>query len=66
MVQIIWGCMYYALKTIAECRKVFDYKAYSGFLVVYVCDSEQWLLVFVTALSRVIVSEHVVFNCRLR
>jgi hypothetical protein len=57
----IWGCKCYALKPIAERKKDFDDKAYSGFLVGY-AEENTGYLVFVPELNKVIVSVHVVFN----
>ena len=57
----IWGCKCYALKPVAERRKDFDDKAYSGFLVGYAQQNTGYLI-FVPALDKLLVSVHVVFN----
>jgi hypothetical protein len=57
----IWGCKCYALKPVAERKKDFDDKAYSGFLVGYAQQNTGYM-VFVPALDKIIVSVHVVFN----
>ena len=57
----IWGCKCYALKPIAERRKDFDDKAYSGFLVGYAQQNTGYMI-FVPELDKIIVSVHVVFN----
>jgi hypothetical protein len=59
--RIIWGCKTYALKPIAERRKDFDGKAYSGFLVGYAEQNTEYQ-VFVPELDRVIASVHCIFN----
>jgi hypothetical protein len=51
----IWGCKCYALKPVAERRKDFDDKAYSGFLVGYAQQNTGYL-VFVPALDKIITS----------
>ena len=57
----IWGCKAYALKPIAERRKDFDDKAYSGFLVGY-ADESIGYEIFVPELNKVVTSVHVIFN----
>jgi len=57
----IWGCKCYALKPIAERKKDFDDKAYSGFLVGYAQENTGYMI-FVPSLNKIIVSVHVVFN----
>jgi hypothetical protein len=57
----IWGCKCYALKPIADRRKDFDDKAYSGFLVGYAQENTGYLI-FIPSLDKIIVSVHVVFN----
>ena len=57
----IWGCKCYVLKPIAERKKDFDDKAYSGFLVGY-GEQNTGYLVFVPELNKAVVSVHVVFN----
>ena len=57
----IWGCKCYVLKPIADRKKDFDDKAYSGFFVGYATQNTGYM-VFVLALDRVIVSVHVIFN----
>jgi hypothetical protein len=57
----IWGCKTYVLKPIAELRKDFDYKAYSGFLVGY-AEENTGYQVFVPELDRVITAVHCIFN----
>ena len=55
----IWGCKCYVLKPIADRKKDFDDKAYSGFLVGYATQNTGYI-VFVSTLDRVIVSVHVI------
>ena len=57
----IWGCKCYVLKPLADRKKDFDDKAYSGFLVGYATQNTGYM-VFVLALDRAIVSVHVIFN----
>jgi hypothetical protein len=57
----IWGCKTYAFKPIAECRKDFDDKAYSEFLVGY-AEENSGYQVFVPELDRVITSAHCILN----
>mmetsp|Transcript_25719 Transcript_25719/g.48242 ORF Transcript_25719/g.48242 Transcript_25719/m.48242 type:complete len:863 (-) Transcript_25719:324-2912(-) len=57
----IWGCKCYSLKPIAERKKDFDDKAYSGFLVGY-AEQNTGYRIFVPALDKTIVSVHVIFN----
>ena len=47
----IWGCKCYALKPIAERKKDFDDKAYSGFLVGYSTENTGYII-FVPALDK--------------
>ena len=49
------------LKPIAERRKDFDDKAYSGFLVGYAQQNTGYMI-FIPSLDKIIVSVHVVFN----
>ncbi len=56
-----YGCKCYALKPIAERRKDFDDKAYSGFLVGYAQQNTGYMI-FIPSLDKIIVSVHVVFN----
>lgn len=57
----IWGCKCYALKPVAERRKDFDDKAYSGFLVGYAQENTGYLI-YVPAVDKILVSVHVIFN----
>ena len=57
----IWGCKCYVLKPIAERRKDFDDKAYSGYLVGYATQNTGYV-VFIPALDKVVISVHVIFN----